>query len=151
MRAENRCCKPLSDLTREHAFGSGEARVPDHNAIRLVFSPGCSRDQAGARPKNTFYTSQAALYQKLSNRAIYGSSFGVASVARGLFPRFNKYPDAVIKQRHDVRPNETPLFLYGTPFSVSFPFLQRFLHRRFNDFHLCQREKIQLVARTDFI
>lgn len=39
-------CKPLNDLTREHAFGSGEARVPDHNAIRSVFSPRCSRDRA---------------------------------------------------------------------------------------------------------
>lgn len=39
-------CKLLNDLTREHAFGSGEARVPDHNAIRSVFSPRCSRDRA---------------------------------------------------------------------------------------------------------
>lgn len=39
-------CKPLNDLTREHAFGSGEARVPDHNAIRSVFSQRRSRDRA---------------------------------------------------------------------------------------------------------
>lgn len=106
-------CKPLNDLTPEHAFGSGEARVPDHNAIRPVFSLWRSRDSAGARCSSQKYRihEPTSAVSKLSNHAIYGSSFHGASVARGLFPRFNKSPDAVIKCDTMLVPNEKLCFM----------------------------------------
>lgn len=106
-------CKPLNDLTPEHAFGSGEARVPDHNAIRPVFSLWRSRDSAGARCSSQKYRihEPTSAVSKLSNHAIYGSSFHGASIARGLFPRFNKSPDAVIKCDTMLVPNEKLCFM----------------------------------------
>lgn len=125
--------KRLNDLIPEHASGSGEPRVADHNTIRLVFSP------LGA-PRSRLYTdtrvisettatrdtrrSPAAdplsrairrrdLYRPLPRRSVLVAT---ASVARGLFPRFNKSPQcdkprsAFCSKRHFVWRRNAPSF-----------------------------------------
>ena len=68
-------------------------------------------EHTDARPKNTADTTDGV--SKLSNHAIYGPSFhGCASVACGLFPRFNKSPLDGDKARHDdVGPKREKLCL----------------------------------------
>lgn len=117
-------------------------------------------EHTDARPKNTVDTTDGV--SKLSNHAIYGPSFhGCASVACGLFPRFNKSPlDAVIKRDTTMLvPNEKS-FVSRRNTSSSLFLVSRESRRERIEFgrerifvflHVIRREKLVLFPNVNLL